>query len=94
MPLIYQFDQAAAINMGINLSCRDIRMAEHRLQSAQVCTARQQMRGKRVAQYMRADLSRVDARYCRQFADNLKQANAADMDVAFARRACRARGNR
>src|SRR5512139_1672113 len=41
--------------MGVDLGCRNINMAEHRLDRSKICTPFQQMTGERVAQEVRRD---------------------------------------
>ena len=60
--LVHQFDQPSAVDMGIDLRCPNIGMAQHRLQSAQVRAAFQQMRRKSMTQNMWADPLRRDPR--------------------------------
>ena len=50
-----QLHQPRTVDMRIDLRRRDVGMAEQRLQHAQVRSAREQVRGKGVAQHVRAD---------------------------------------
>ena len=65
--------------MGIDLRGGDVGMAEQRLEHAEVGAARQQMRGKGVAQHVRADPIGRDARVSGHCADDLEQPHPADV---------------
>ena len=82
MAAVDQFDQALAVDMGIDFGRRDVGMAEHQLQRAQVRTAFEQMGGKGVAQHMRADGSRIDPGAAREVTQHLEQPDARDMALA------------
>jgi len=77
--------------MRVDLRGRNAGMAQHRLQRPKIGSARQQMRGKGMTQYVRTNLCRIDARFRGQFADDLEKADAADMHIALPRRLRRAR---
>ena len=68
--------------MGVDLRRRDVGMAQQRLQHAQVGPARQQMRGKGVAQDVRADPLGRDPGQPGQRADDLVQPHPAQMRLA------------
>ena len=63
-----QLNQPRAVDMGVNLRRGDVGVAKQRLQHAQVGAARQQVRGERVAQDMRADPVGRNAGVARPFA--------------------------
>jgi len=82
MAAVDQFDQPAAVDMGVDLRRADIGMAQHGLQRAQVCAALQQMRGEGMAQHMGADPLRRDAGSGGQGLHHLIKTNPADMALA------------
>ena len=59
--------QAAAIYMGIDFSCSDIRMTEHFLNHPQISTIGKQMTGKTVPQSVRMNILIYPCRKCRIF---------------------------
>ena len=71
MAFIYQRHKSAAVDMGVNLRRRDVGMSQHRLQCAQISAPSQQMRGKGMAQHMRADFGGVKPRFARKTANSL-----------------------
>ena len=77
--LIDQLHQPLAIYMGVNLGRRDIGMAKHRLERAQVGSARQQVGSEGMAQDVRANPFGSDPRLPRQPAHDLEEANPAEM---------------
>src|SRR3546814_7692641 len=79
MPLVDQLDEAAAVDMRVNFGRRDVGVAEHQLQRAQIGAAFEQVRRKGVAQHMRADRGRVDPGARGELAQHLEQSHARDM---------------
>ncbi len=82
MPAIYQLNQGAAIDVGINLRGCDIRVPQHCLQRPQIRPARQQMRRECVPQNMRTDFRRIKPRAAGKFTNYLEQPDAADVSAA------------
>ena len=54
MVAINQSSESILNNVGVNLRCRYIGMAQHLLQTAQIRTVRQKMAGKCMSQHVRA----------------------------------------
>ncbi len=79
MTRIDQRDELAGIDMGVDLRGRDVGMAEHGLQRAQIRAAFQQMRGEGMAKDVRADPCRIDAGFGGERADQLEQTHPAEM---------------
>ena len=79
MPAVDQFDQPCGIDVGIDLGSRNVGMTEQRLQDTQVRSSSQQVGRERVPQHMRADAVGGDPGQCRHAANQLEQANAAEV---------------
>ena len=79
MARIDQLDQPTAVDMSVDLRGRNIGMAKHSLQGAQVRAPGKQMRGESVAKDMRADFGSIQARLGRELLDNLEQPYPADV---------------
>ena len=65
MKTIVQRPHPRIEDVRVDLRRRQIRMAEHHLDRAQVGAALEQMRRERVAQHVRAELTREARRACR-----------------------------
>ena len=76
--------QPLALNMGIDLRRRDIGVAEHLLDAAQIGAVIEEMAGEGVAQHMRRQPRRVEIRRQRQLLQKLAAALAGEIAVAAA----------
>lgn len=72
MSFVNQRHEPRAIDMGVDLGGRDIRVAQHRLQHAKIRPALQKVSRKRMAQDVRAHLFMSDSGSPGQFAQELK----------------------
>src|SRR5262245_60330843 len=85
MPL-HSLRQARALHMGVDLRCRNVGMAQHRLDRTQIGAAFEQVTGERVAQDVRRETRRIDSGGGRQLLEQLKQALAGQMAKSAAGR--------
>src|SRR5947209_7216533 len=79
MAAVDQFDQAAAVDMGVDLGGGDVGMAEQELERAEVGAAFEQMGGEGVTQHVRTDPIGRDAGGGGELADELVEADTAQM---------------
>jgi hypothetical protein len=73
---IDQCHEPSAVDVGVDLRRADVRMAEQRLQHAQVRPALEQVRGEGVTQDVWRDLLGIDGRARRKLAQKLEQPHA------------------
>ena len=66
--------ETCLINVRVDLRRRDVRVAQHFLDYAQISAVVQQMRGKAVSQQMRMHAGRINAAQRRAFLDDLLDA--------------------
>src|SRR5260221_2956686 len=84
--------QPVALDVGIDLRRRDIGVAEHLLDAAEIGAVIEQMAGEGMAQDMRRDARRIDARLDRERLEELAAAPPRQMALRAARREEEGRG--
>src|SRR3546814_2869656 len=79
MALLHQRLQTLAQHVGVDLRGRDVGVAQHLLQRAQVGAVVQQMAGEGVAQHVRRHLGGVDAGLARQILQERSEEHTSEL---------------